>query len=127
MCGLSGPSVRCTILTTLHRFTRRRPEDGALFALIDLALILIYLCVLLIKSCDMSSVGVGYLRDLEMDRIGRAVCDTYGFGNSPSGVYLFFIFFGLGMVFLQILIGASHLWVAGKALNLTDRNCVKLV
>jgi len=91
----------------------RRTEDGALFALIDLALILIYLCVLLIKSCDMSSVGVGVLRDLEVDQLGKAVCDTYGFGDSPSGVYLFFVFFGLGMLFLQLLIMASNLWVAG--------------
>jgi hypothetical protein len=117
--------VPLKILTALHPSPRRRTEDGALFALIDLALILIYLCVLLIKSCDMSSVGVGVLRDLEVDQLGKAVCDTYGFGDSPSGVYLFFVFFGLGMLFLQLLIMASNLWVAGKPLGLTTIVCMK--
>ena len=49
----------------------------------ELALILIYTCVLLIKSCDMSSVGTAY-RD-EAERVAQAVCTTYGFGDDATG------------------------------------------
>ena len=34
-----------------------RPADGALVTMAELALVLIYTCVLLIKTCDFSSIG----------------------------------------------------------------------
>eukprot|EP00966_Prymnesium_polylepis_P228488 5288013-Prymnesium_polylepis.1 len=47
----------------------RRPEDGWLMTLIFLALILVYTCALLIKSCELSP----------------AVCITFGFGQTAKG------------------------------------------
>ena len=98
----------------------------------ELALILIYTCVLLIKTC----------------RIDAGVCSYYGFGDdaegklalssrnrhpSPkrqsqnrfrptdpawlvlcTGVYLFFVFFGLSMMLLQLVVGAVKLYITGR-------------
>ena len=75
----------------------RRREDGALSSSVGLALILIYTCVLLIKSCDMSA----------------ALCSTFGFGSSAEGLYLFFLFFGLAMILLQLIIGCMKLYFTG--------------
>jgi hypothetical protein len=63
--------LRCLpVLTGHHPLSAiLRGEDSALMALIELALILIYMCVLLIKSCFLST----------------AVCATYGFGDTPKG------------------------------------------
>ena len=61
--------------------------------LIELALVLIYLCVLLLKSCEMS----------------ESLCFTYGFGHSPSGIFQFFVFVGLSMLLLQLIIEAGSL------------------
>eukprot|EP00966_Prymnesium_polylepis_P114795 2653119-Prymnesium_polylepis.2 len=47
----------------LHR------EDGALMTLVELTLILTYICVLLIKTCNESV----------------AVCTTYGLGDNGQG------------------------------------------
>ena len=47
----------------------KRAEDGTLTVLIELSLILIYTCVLLIKTCGLSS----------------AVCSTFGFGDDAQG------------------------------------------
>ena len=71
----------------------KRKEDGMLMVSIELALILVYICVLLIKSCDMSP----------------ALCKTFGFGESPAGLYLFFVFFGLTVVLLQLVMEAWSL------------------
>jgi hypothetical protein len=62
--------------------------------LIELALIAVYICVLLIKACDLSS----------------EVCATFGFGDEADGIYVFFIFFGIGMLLLQLLLAAANLW-----------------
>ena len=43
-----------------------RGEDGALMAVVQLALVLIYTCILLIKSCQSSPV----------------TCSEYGFGDA---------------------------------------------
>jgi hypothetical protein len=51
--------------------------------LAELALILIYTCALLIKSCDMSSVGTAH-RD-EAKQVAAAICTTYGFGDDATG------------------------------------------
>ena len=106
----------------------KRPEDGALMALIEISLILIYFAVMLIKACQLS----------------KEMCSTFGFGNDaqgelsrpglltvtctiragapiislhPSlcftGVYLFFIFFGLGMLLLMVLVTLVKLFVTG--------------
>lgn len=75
----------------------RRAEDRVLMALIQLALILMYIVVLLIKTCMVSSVA----------------CALFGFGDEAGGLYLFFVFFGLGMLVLQLIIGAIHLYWMG--------------
>eukprot|EP00966_Prymnesium_polylepis_P043561 1010093-Prymnesium_polylepis.1 len=58
-----------TILSLCGLRSSRRAEDGAIMALIELALVLVYMAVLLMKSCFMSA----------------SVCVTYGFGESPKG------------------------------------------
>ena len=53
--------------------------------LVELALILVYLSVVVIKSCDLSALqlsDLGAARDFDF---GAAVCTTYGFGESASG------------------------------------------
>ena len=60
----------------------RRPEDGSLMMLIELALVLIYVCVLVIKTCNMS-MTTSSSRDA--DTIARALCSSYGFGETSSG------------------------------------------
>jgi len=75
----------------------KRVEDGVLMTLVEVALVLVYTSVLLIKACDVSS----------------EVCSQFGFGSSSSGVYLFFLFFGLAMVLLQLLFAAARLYAAG--------------
>jgi len=59
----------------------RRAEDGVLVHSTELALIFIYLCVLLIKSCDMSSVKGNHITKED----ARAICTTFGFGDSADG------------------------------------------
>ena len=84
----------------LHLFVKplKRALDGALMALIELALILIYTCVLLIKTCEESAT----------------VCELYGFGRNPKGVYLFFIFFGLSMLLVLLIVACTNLYVTGN-------------
>eukprot|EP00966_Prymnesium_polylepis_P029703 690104-Prymnesium_polylepis.1 len=74
-----------------------RVEDGALMTMIELALVLIYCCVLVVKSCHMAP----------------SLCATYGLGDDSQGIYLFFIFFGLSVLLLQLMIGAVRLYLAG--------------
>jgi hypothetical protein len=69
--------------------------------------------VLLIKSCDMSSVTTAFRDDETIRQMGEAVCSTYGLGDSASGVYLFFTFFALTLLLLTLVIGAANLWLAG--------------
>jgi hypothetical protein len=75
----------------------RRSDDAALTALAHLTLILIYICTLLIKTCDVS----------------EATCRTFGFGDTAEGVYLFCVFFGLAMVLLHLLVALVNLWITG--------------
>ena len=67
----------------MARFVDGRAEDGSLVAMIDLALILIYLCSLLIKTCDMSAVGTTFRGDAT--GLGKVMCNTFGFGETPDG------------------------------------------
>ena len=122
----------------------RRAEDGVVLMLVEVGLLLIYICVLLIKTCNES----------------EAVCSMYGLGESPRGktselaaswlsvmplvniavmlhdrpisnpltiievlirslvhtadVYIFFLYFGLSMICLQLLIGLVNLWTEGR-------------
>lgn len=82
-------------------------------AVVELALILVYLCVLLIKQCDMSSVSTAISNEVfrDDDEAAKAICRTFGLGETPNGVYVFFILFALGMILVQILIGTTYLWV----------------
>ena len=50
-----------------------RSEDAALLAFIDIALVLIYTCALLIKSCDMSSVSAAFR---EVHLIKKKICSA---------------------------------------------------
>ena len=65
----------------------------------NLSLIVAYLCVLLMKSC----IG------------SPEVCATFGFGPTPEGIYNFFFFFMVGMLTLQLVVGAMRLWMEGYA------------
>lgn len=95
-----------------------------LMGLIELALILIYVCVFLSKSCTTS----------------QQVCASYGLGDSAAGasatppdvrtydrcalmplisiclagVHLFFVVFGMCMILLLILITAVRFYISGN-------------
>ena len=72
-------------------------------ALVELALVLVYTCVLLIKSCQSSP----------------ATCSDYGFGDA-NGLYLFFIFFGLSLLLSLLIIALTKLYASHQS-NWTDR------
>jgi hypothetical protein len=74
-------------------------------ALIQLALILVYTVVLLIKTCMVSSEA----------------CAMFGFGDQAGGLYLFFVFFGFSMLLLQLILGTVHLYVMGQCFR-SDSN-----
>jgi hypothetical protein len=59
----------------------------------ELALILVYLCALVIKACDLAADA----------------CGTYGFGDDSKGVFLFFLFFGLSVLLLQLIFEVAAL------------------
>eukprot|EP00966_Prymnesium_polylepis_P323126 7379339-Prymnesium_polylepis.1 len=65
----------------------RAPIDAVLTTLSDLALILLYTCVLAIKTCEVSP----------------EVCSSFGFGNTGKGFFLFFLFFGLFVLTSQLV------------------------
>jgi len=92
----------------------KRPEDSTLMHVVELTLIFVYVAILLIKACDMSSVKVA---SADLAAVASAVCSTYGFGSSPAGLFLFFVFFGLSMLSLQLIIACSRLWVEGRLLE----------
>ena len=57
-------------------------EDGSLMTFIQLGLIFLYVCVLVIKSCDLPA---GRTVTAEAEDVARTMCSTYGFGDSPEG------------------------------------------
>ena len=59
-----------------------READGALYMVIEVAMILIYICVLLIKTCDPSLVRSSMVDDA---RFSKAICSAYGLGDTASG------------------------------------------
>ena len=75
-----------------------RLDDGLLMAFIEIVLILLYMCVLLIKSCDVPTSG-----RLDAKTV-RAMCSGFGFGDTASGVFEFFVFFGLSLLALQLAV-----------------------
>ena len=42
------------------------------------------------------------------------ICNCLEHDTLLSGIYMFFVAFGLGMLALQLIIGASNLWLAGR-------------
>eukprot|EP00966_Prymnesium_polylepis_P211862 4907058-Prymnesium_polylepis.1 len=68
----------------------RAQDDASLTTLSHLALILLYTCVLVIKTCEQSPDA----------------CKSYGFGDSAKGFFLFFIFFGVSMLGFQLVFEA---------------------
>ena len=90
----------------------RRPEDGALFLVAEMALILVYICVLLIKTCEIATETESLC---PCDRVCTVcnVCATFGFGHTSAGIYIFFIFFGIGMVGFMLVVGGTKLWMEG--------------
>ena len=66
VCAAGRCKDRYTVLLYI------RNEDAAIMAAICLSLVLVYICVLLIKTCARSEV----------------VCETYGFGSKPNGASL---------------------------------------
>jgi len=91
--------ITCVSFLSLHLAVRplKRPEDGVLMTLAEMSLILVYVCVLLIKACETSA----------------AVCSTLGFGDEASGVYQFFVFFGISMLLVHLSLGVGKLWITG--------------
>jgi len=89
-----------TAFLALQLFVKphKRAEDRWLMTMVMLALVLIYTCVLLIKTC----------------RLSPAACQTFGFGGTANGVYLFFIFFGLSMLLLLLVVSVINLYVTGR-------------
>ena len=65
----------------------QRAEDRALATMIELGLIVTYLCVLLIKSCDPRSVwmNAAEISATDAEAIVRATCSAYGFGGTADG------------------------------------------
>mmetsp|Transcript_14795 Transcript_14795/g.39539 ORF Transcript_14795/g.39539 Transcript_14795/m.39539 type:complete len:438 (+) Transcript_14795:2667-3980(+) len=94
----------------LSRRPLKRAGDSYLMMTVELALILVYLSVLLVKSCDLSSVSAAQ-RDHISDEVARAVCAPYGLGDTSSGVFLFFVTFALTMLLSVLLLGSTKLWV----------------
>ena len=49
---------------------------------IEVTLILSYICVLLIKTCDPSLIRSSIVDD---ERVAEAICSAYGLGDTASG------------------------------------------
>jgi len=90
----------CTTFLALQMGVKpfKRDVDSTLMITIQLALILTYVCILVIKACH-TSVDV---------------CKAFGFGDNADGVFLFFILFGISMLLLLLLVSAINLYAAGS-------------
>ena len=71
--------------------------DDALAGLVHLVLVLLYLSIMLLKTCDLS----------------EEACAAYGFGRTGLGLFRFFIFFSLGLFLLVLILGLANLWFTG--------------
>jgi len=90
----------------------KRADDGALMMFVELALIFVYMCVLLIKTCDMSSVGAS-ANLVDRDAAARAVCRTFGFGETADGLYGLFLVSGLTLLLLVLLSAITRVGIEG--------------
>jgi len=95
-------SIAFLVLRLSFRPTKRR-DDSSLMTLTELALVLVYVTVLVIKTCDQSALLFSTeLQGQDNGLLTKAICSTYGFGEDAAGVFLFFIFFGLSMIVVQV-------------------------
>jgi hypothetical protein len=108
---------------------RYRVEDGALATVIEQGLVLAYTCVLLIKTCDLSvdvcsTYGFGDTASGEEVLLKLVTRHYLSLLSLPDcvwemprcvhvGVYLFFVFFALGMLVILLVVGATRLFYAG--------------
>ncbi|KAL1507310.1 hypothetical protein AB1Y20_008156 [Prymnesium parvum] len=91
----------------------KRLEDGRVMELVQVALILLYVGILLIKVCSTSS----------------DTCSAFGLGDTAAGVYAFSFFFGLALLSLLIAISCVRLYYSGiapKALRVANHHSVSL-
>eukprot|EP00966_Prymnesium_polylepis_P263695 6091521-Prymnesium_polylepis.1 len=64
----------------------KRKADDMLMTSIDIVLIISYLVVLVIKTCDQSLLGASLtLGPSEREQAARATCSSYGFGSHSTG------------------------------------------
>jgi hypothetical protein len=124
---LTNPPVHSPHTRSWHL---SRSEDSALAALVQLALIVTYTCALIINTCNASSAicsmyGLGETAS----GAGRSMSQTRGecshsasatiprFHTLPAvaGLYVFFVFFGLGMVLFLLIVSALKLYLTGNA------------
>ena len=72
----------------------RSSADNWLMTFVHLALLLLYLSILVIKTCDISV----------------ASCKSYGLGETSEGVYLFFFVFAIALLMVLVILGLANLW-----------------
>eukprot|EP00966_Prymnesium_polylepis_P194774 4515201-Prymnesium_polylepis.1 len=92
--------------------------------MVELTLIVIYTCVLVIKSCHFSEslcVSFGFGGDAE--GAGCLACGMWKLRDktrssivlaSSTGLYVFFVLFGLSMVLSQIIFATCRFYVTGR-------------
>ena len=123
-----------------------RREDGALMLFVEVGSIFTYMIVLLIKVCDMSSVA--YAHQQQAKAAAKAVCRTFGFGDTAdgdallplslttpksetcvyfAGVFKVFVFFALTLLLLLLIIAAVRIGIEAvvpKAILLTRAHSI---
>ena len=71
--------------------------DDALAGMVQLVLVLLYLAILLLKTCELS----------------EETCAAFGFGSSGEGIFYFFVFFSLALLLLVLILSLANLWLTG--------------
>jgi hypothetical protein len=51
---------------------------------------------------------------LKVCHASPVVCQSFGFGSSGAGIYLFLTFFALGLLTLLLLVGLAQLYFTGR-------------
>lgn len=69
----------------------RRSEDEAIVVIAHVALVLVYIILLVLKTCTVSTEA----------------CGMYGFGREPTGIFVFFLIFGFSILLLLIFISVN--------------------
>ncbi|KAL1519826.1 hypothetical protein AB1Y20_023332 [Prymnesium parvum] len=94
-----GRVLTCLLLSifflTLQMIVKplRAAEDEALTTIVQVVLVLLYLMLLALKSCQISSEA----------------CHSFGFGSTGEGIFIFFIFFSLAALCLLITLSIVFL------------------